>query len=123
MQDTVHNEMAKYAYDQVKNVGKKNQEFRSLARSFPSILQVNGLGAAAAFLSSKSGKTHVTMYQLINNWTKNKFSRLDEDDLVKHIVEMESSTYRIYVNEVMNLCLWVKRFAEGMIDGEVGVSE
>lgn len=117
MQDTVHNNMAKFAYEKVSDAGKNNKEFRSLARSFPSTIQVNGLGAAVAFLlSKKSSDAHKKMYELLDVWTKNKFCLKSEEALMERIVHMESGAYRIYTDEIMNLCLWIKRFAEGMID-------
>lgn len=112
MQETVHSSMAKFAFDQVSEHNSK--EFRSLARSFPSIIQVNGLGAAVAFLLSKKDNTHKKMYDLIDTWIKRKFCPGSDDDLMKRIVNLDSGAFRLYTEEVMHLSLWVKRFAEGM---------
>lgn len=119
----IHNRMAQFAFDQVKGIEKTDKEFRSLARSMPSMIQVNGLGAAVAFLYSKKNQSHAhkKMYELLNQWFASEACFLSEgkDDLIKCIVNLDSGSYRLYVNEVMNLCLWVKRFAEGMMEGEV----
>lgn len=115
MQTNVHSQMAKYAYEEVSKHSTDGRELRSLARSFPSMLQVNGLGASVAFLKSKeSSPAYRDMYQFLNNWTKSKFGE-EEEDLMKRITSMNSTSYRIYTNEIMSLCIWIKRFAEGMI--------
>ena len=58
------------------------------------------------------------MYNILNEWFKNKDCRisLGDKDLVEEIVNLDSVTYRLCVNETMNLCQWIKRFAEGMIE-------
>lgn len=117
-----HNEMAEYAFSNVTRIRSNDKEFRSLARSMPSMLQVNGMGAAMAFLCSKkkNGNAHENMYQIVDQWfQREKFqSSGHKEGLMKRIVELDSDTYRLYMIEMMNLCQWVKRFAEGMIDGE-----
>lgn len=124
MQDAVHNKMAQQAYKCVQSIvsNPKSREFRSLARSFPSTIQVNGLAAAVAFLFSKKKQSyaHIILYNAIDDWTKNKFSVESKtgSDLMNRITNMDSACYRLYTDECMNLCLWIKRFAEGMIENE-----
>lgn len=137
MKNAVHNKMADAAYklvarlsDEDKKEDKKElkKEFRSLARSFPSMLQVNGLGNAIAFLHSKrkGGNASEKLYEGIQTWTENNLradlgavpdvqGKSPQTDLMERITQLDSTTYRIYTDEVMNLCLWIKRFAEGMI--------
>lgn len=147
--------MSKMAYELVAGIeGKNKKEFRSLARSFPSMLQVNGLGASVAFLYSKgAGKSeapkqapakadgtgeadanaskaknaHEILYSGIAEWIRSRFDRAEaekpdgngkeqaEKGLMEQITELDSGGYRLYMNEVMNLSLWIKRFAEGML--------
>lgn len=59
------------------------------------------------------------MYYLLNDWFKTEACQISvgEKELMCQSVGLDSITYRLYVNEIMNLCLWVKRFAEAMIDG------
>lgn len=65
MSQNVHNQMAEFAYHEISKNVTGNKEFRSLARSFPSMLQINGLGAAVAFLQSKKAShVHEFMYGL-----------------------------------------------------------
>lgn len=123
MKETVHNDMAMWAFSKVGEIDPKDsKEFRSLARSFPSMLQVNGLGMALAFLYSKKSAAHKRLYMIISEWIKIKFPISDKkgkkEEFMKDIVGLDSQNYRIYTNEIMNLCLWIKRFAEGLIEGE-----
>lgn len=117
----VHNRMAKFAFSKISAIDSSNREFRSLARSMPSIIQVNGLGSALAFLCAKksAGNAQEIMYRLLNEWFKDEACLLPvaQGDLMERIVNLDSDAYRLYTNESMNICLWVKRFAEGMIDG------
>lgn len=110
-----HNRMAKFAYEKIKSEAADNKEFCSLSRSFPSMLQANGLGAAIAFLFSKGNSTpHKLLYEMINQWTKEQFGE-SEPELMARITDMDSAGYRLYTDEIMALCLWIKRFSEGMI--------
>ena len=113
MSQNLHNKMAEFAYHKILEEMADNKEFRSLARTFPSMLQVNGLGASIAFLQSKKSEAHKFMYGMLDQWTSDKFGTAG--DLLGRIVDMDSNTYRLYTNEIVNLCIWIKRFAEGLI--------
>lgn len=121
MSKDFHNKMAQYAFTKVSGIGSKDKEFRSLARTMPSLIQVNGLGAAVALLYSKKNNrsAHDKMYDLLNDWYKSEVCQLSgkQGDLIDCIVSLDSGTYRQYMNEIMSLSMWIKRFAEGMIDG------
>lgn len=140
----IHDEMSKEAYEMVRKVGINNSEFRSLARAFPSMLQVNGLGNAIAFLYAKKNdqnkkdkknekdakNVHEILYMGIECWTWKMLENQQENqaqrpenpkrnpDLMERITKLDSTGYRIYTDEIMRLCLWIKRFAEGMIKAE-----
>ena len=120
MTNDLHNEMAEFAFTQVKKNPPTNKaEFRSLARSFPSMVQANGLCVSIAFLYAKQGSTpQKAMYDLINTWIVNHFDPSSNTELAERIVSLNSKAYRLYTTEVMNLCLWVKRFAEGMAEDD-----
>ena len=131
MSRDIHNSMAQFAFSKVSEICKKNKEdkenkeFRSLARSLPSWIQINGLATAAVFLFSKkaNGNAYEKMYNILNEWFEKEWFKKEDcrilpgdKDLVEQIVNLDSVTYRLYVNEAMNLCQWIKRFAEGMIE-------
>lgn len=126
MGSEIHNRMARFAFKQVSEISDENKEkkkeFRSLARSMPSYIQVNGLGAAIAFLYSKkkTGYAHGKMYEMLTRWIESDDCLLPpkKDDFMECIVNLDGDSYRLYVNEIMNLCQWIKRFAEGRIEGD-----
>lgn len=139
MNNTVHNELAKKSYKIVEKLSnskedKVKKEFRSLSRSFPSMIQVNGLCCAIAFLFSKKeqnndGKdkkgekkeeqkenAYKILYGEIEGWLRISNNMLGEkEDLMDKITGLNNIETRLYTDEIMNLCLWLKRFAEGML--------
>lgn len=129
----VHNEMASKAYALVARLKETKRdcagEFRSLVRSFPSMIQVNGLGCAIAYLYSKKKMSNAFcyLYKEIDEWTKKSLEGKAEDDneleLADRISQLNHMEYRLYTNEVMNLCLWIKRFAEGMLGEQTDIEK
>lgn len=129
----VHNEMASKAYALVARLKETNRdcagEFRSLARSFPSMIQVNGLGCTIAYLYSKKkmGNAFWYLYKEIDEWTKKSLEVKEENgkelELADRISQFNNMEYRLYTNEVMNLCLWIKRFAEGMLGEQTDIGK
>lgn len=156
MEKKINNDAAQFAFQKVSDIvesgkaakglsgrGAKEladgtaKEFRSLARSFPSMLQKNGFGAAIAFLYSKSAgnnksNAYSILYRIIeeglriqpdntedmNHGKQNHSAQNYKTALMKQIVNMDSGDYRIYTDKTMKLCLWIKRFAEGMIQND-----
>ena len=118
----VYDQRVKYAYSKVLEIQKKEacvKEFRSLARSFPSMIQVNGLGAAIAALKVKAGKQSAAehMYKSIGDWLQEQYDwPKGQEDIIQKIISQDSVTYRLYMQEIMSLCIWLKRFAEAMLD-------
>ncbi|MFD7522659.1 type III-B CRISPR module-associated protein Cmr5 [Paenibacillus chitinolyticus] len=122
------NERAAYAYDRVKTFcedpsnkqEKTLKEFRSLARSLPSMIQINGFGAAIAFLyAKKKGLAHNELYMMIFCWLKQQ-GIVDEDsrEFMEVITVQSRDGYKRMTWETMGLLSWIKRFAEGMIEVE-----
>lgn len=117
----MNNERAKFAYDELKNITSEKSDFRSLARSFPTIVQANGLTVAVALLYSKKDKNaHGKMYGMISKWLHKKehISEGEKNDLMNAIANIESDKLRLATAEVMALLVWIKRFAEGMFKAD-----
>ncbi|PWA13085.1 type III-B CRISPR module-associated protein Cmr5 [Pueribacillus theae] len=110
---------AKFAYDMVKQLMKNNnskkEEVRSYIKRLPLMIQTNGLGQALAFYYSKE-KEHQDIYKVISTWfspkEKHTFITIDEE-LIYAITKMNRSTYRMITNEVIELLIWMRRFADG----------
>lgn len=124
---------AKFAYN-CANKGskiKRKKEYKSYVKKIPMLIKTNGLGATFAFVKSKSdrdeeksGYAYHLLYQQTADWLKKDEKHLitindtDTDDLVKKIVELNSSEYRAVTNEVIAFFTWLRRFADGLIEGE-----
>jgi CRISPR-associated protein Cmr5 len=115
---TLQQERAKYALDKVKaalEAGVNGKEFKSYAASFPAMVQMNGLGQAAAFYFSQ-GVTYRTLYDILSNWMIQKGQPYaDEEDLLTGITGQDMHRYRIAQADALLLLDWVKRFAKAFV--------
>lgn len=110
----IQNERAKYAYDKVCDIKSEQKEFTTLARSTPAKIQMAGLGVTIAFLYSKQGGIHKSLYDIVEGWLQNQDIIGKKDELMKAITESSTGKYQTMTVEVQQLLMWVKRFAEGM---------
>ncbi len=101
-------------------------EYKSNVKKIPSMMKTNGLGPTFGFLYSKrnGASPHKLIYRQTTEWLKHDFKQLvdfskSNNDLVEAIVNMDSATYRSVTVEVFSFFNWLRRFAEGMIEGEV----
>ena len=125
---------AKFAYDKVaeakEELGKKNASYyKQYAKKIPTMIKTNGLGATMAFVRSKGfGKKSdkAKAYELLEShiaaWLleddKNLIEIPEGSFLAAGIVKLKSPQYRALTIEVLAFMNWVKRFADGMIEGE-----
>ena len=101
-----------------KQLRKQADEYKSYVKKIPAMIQTNGLGATLAFMYSKK-KTYEIIYKQIDEWLKKERKLKDNsDELVKWVIHLDSSKYKHITNEVIALFLWLRRFAEGMIEKE-----
>jgi len=54
---------------------------------------------------------------LLEQWLTSQ-EMVKEKPLIATIIQQDSNTYRMLLQETMALLVWVKLFAEGMLDGE-----
>lgn len=124
---------ASFAYQRAKAAteqqGKSPKEYKSYAKKLPMMIKTNGLGAALAFAFSKSKdkKGRVTSWGLIYNdvqsWLNQDQKKFllgnhVEKELANAVIELESPEYRAVTVEVLAFLNWLRRFAEGLIEGE-----
>jgi len=95
---------------------KQQKEYKAYVKKIPMMILTNGLGATFAFVYSK--KKNGNVWELIYNQTKVWFQVPENDELVKWIIDQDSQLYRATTNELLALFNWLKRFADGMIEGE-----
>ncbi|HHW01218.1 MAG TPA: type III-B CRISPR module-associated protein Cmr5 [Thermoanaerobacterales bacterium] len=109
----------------------KRKEYKQYVKKLPMLIKTNGLGAALAFVRSKisdktseSGHAYKLIYDQIAEWLKKDDKKLidlsGDADLVAAIISLDSSQYRAVTIEVLAFLNWLRRFAEGLIEGDLG---
>lgn len=118
----LENGRAKFAYGCAEEGSKlnKSSEYRAYAKNIPMMIKTNGLGATLAFIKAKGkdGNAYEKLYNQISTWLKDEKKLINNNDLVKEIVEKPSSEYRFITIEVLALMSWIRRFADGLIKGD-----
>ncbi len=115
---TLEQERAAFAFSKIESVKQSsgNKDYRSLVRGFSSMILLNGLGQALAFLKAK-GKNkndnhHEILYQHINLWLKEYFGIEEDFNILEKIRNEDSYQYRLYTKETLAFLVWLKKFAE-----------
>lgn len=112
-------ERAKYALEQVQaavsNSDVNGKEFKSYAAGLPAMIQMNGLGQAAAFYFSQ-GKTYRKLYEILSGWlTRAGQPYAGKPDLLAGITQQDMHDYRVAQAEALLLLDWVKKFAKAYV--------
>ena len=113
---------AEFAFECVEKVIEEyynsSNEYKSYVKKIPTMIQTNGLSATLAFMYSKK-KTYEIIYNQIDKWLKKRELKNDEELIKWIIIDVKSSSkYKFITSEVIALFLWLRRFAEGMIEKE-----
>ena len=101
-----------------KNIEKK---YKSLVRKTPMRIKTNGLEATLAFVFSKKNKNkqHALLYQHLENWlTVNGMIDTGGMEFVGQVISFEKAKCRVATNELLAFLTWLRRFVDGMIEGE-----
>ena len=114
--NTSHNLRAEHAFSYISNLKSSSTETRSLARSFPTMVQNNGVCAAVAFLIAKKKDHHKELYTNLEDWLKK--TELLGGNLMEFLVKANRDEYRMISKETLAYTTWIKRFAEGMLSDE-----
>lgn len=101
-------------------------EYKAYVKKIPMYIKTNGLGAAFAFVMSKSkdtgnrGKAYKMIYEQTKKWLKKDDKMLinldGNKEFAYEIVKLPSSQYRAVTIEVLSFFNWLRRFAEGLIE-------
>lgn len=105
------------------------KEYKAYVKKLPMLIKTNGLGGAMAFVYSKGYKGNrpknedawAKIYQQIEEWLKKDDKQLinfSEHQLAERLTKISSSEYRAVTVEILALLNWMRRFAEGLIEGE-----
>jgi len=123
---------AEFAYKCVKEAVKKfksdtkrQKEYRSYSLKIPIMILTNGLGQTLAFVKAKveDGNAYELLYNQMRYYLKSEnTTRIpmppDKNELVEWVISCDSREYRFITQELLAFLNWLKRFAEGMIEGE-----
>ncbi|WP_297457206.1 type III-B CRISPR module-associated protein Cmr5 [Persephonella sp.] len=119
---------AKFAYDCVNSVLENSSEiqekYQSYVKKIPTYVQVNGLAGTFAFIFSKKGKgsaskeAYKIIYEQVNDWLRQNYKKNNDSELMEWIINQDPKLYKAITIEILALFSWLKRFAEGMIEGE-----
>lgn len=129
---------AAFAYEKANEVAQdKNEKFKKkykngVVKKIPMMIKTNGLGATLAFAKSKGDakgsdekKAWNKVYVQLTEWLKQtQNSHLfetpftNDNDLVSKVIGEKSHHYRMVTIEVLAFFNWLRRFAEGLIEGD-----
>ncbi|MEJ5305705.1 MAG: type III-B CRISPR module-associated protein Cmr5 [Ignavibacteria bacterium] len=116
-----------FAFNCARNASVLGKEYKSYVKKLPMLIKTNGLGAAFAFMYSKRSKEEGKFWNSIGrdiyNWLNyrnmiNSDKVRSFDELVFAISQISSVEYRKITSEVLSFLSWLKRFADGLIEGD-----
>lgn len=117
----------KEGVEKFKSDTNRQKEYRSYSSRIPTMILTNGLGQTLAFVNAKaeSGNAYELLYKQITDYFKSEhIARIkmpsDKNELIEWVVSCNSKEYRFITQELLAFLNWLKRFAEGIIEGENG---
>ena len=128
MKKTIQQKRAAFALKAVEQAKRdlgNSSEYKSYASGFPAMIQMNGLGQAAAFYRSKGAGTdskahaYITLYNTLSEWlTKAGQPYQNDEDLLLGITNKPMHTYMLAQAEALVFLDWVKKFAKAYMEDE-----
>jgi CRISPR-associated protein Cmr5 len=126
---------AEFAYECVLAArGKKEKAFakdyKSYVKKISPLIQTNGLGNTLAFIVSKrkhnnpqeKDNAYDLIYEQLSKWLRSGDSACallpNGEDLLKFAIRQPSPIYRQITTETLAFMTWLKRLADGLIEGE-----
>lgn len=128
--DKLERGRAEFAYECVEEAintlkPKTQKEYRSYIRKIPQMILSNGLGQTLAFVVSKkeNGNAYDLIYTQLTKYLKGDSTvrirmPAEKTNLLEWTISCDSKTYHYITQEILAFLNWLKRFAEGMIEGE-----
>jgi CRISPR-associated protein Cmr5 len=116
---------------------KVDKAYKAYAKKIPMLVKSNGLGATFAFIFSKMKKTenekrdyaYWIIYDQTNHWLRVEkesifpfIPKIDENgrpiEFADALILLNSTEYRAVTVEIISFFTWLRRFAEGLIEGD-----
>ncbi len=98
--------------------GENLKKYKSYVKKLPMLIKTNGLASAIAFVHGKKEQAWSLLYKQVEDWAREQNPSLQGSPLVKTVIEVPTSQYMALTGEVLSLLEWMRRFADGMIEGE-----
>jgi len=120
----LENGRAGYAYEcaEVGSKLSKPKEYKSYVKKIPMLIKTNGMGATFAFVFSKQkkGNGYELIYKQVSEWFQKEENpyQFEFKYFTKELCKMDSQQYRAITTETLALFTWLRRFAEGLIEGD-----
>lgn len=131
-QQTIEQERAADAWEAItKDVKGKDIEkkYKPLAAGSTADIQINGLGQTLAFWLAKANSKkpqlqYSSLYKHVSTWVAKRLGKegivIPDNDLLKWVISSaDTDQYRRATAEASAYLLWLKRFAEGHLEGEL----
>lgn len=133
--------VAKFALECVDDVIKNDKtnkiinskDYKTLVKKMNVLIQKNGMIGTLVFLLSKSikNKHHKEVLKNMRYWCEKDIklnfleekglkdtSKMEDSQFIENITGLTSREYLFLTQEMMNLFGWIKRFSDGMIEGD-----
>lgn len=130
-------EIAKYSLNKVssvlENTKVNSKKYKTLVKKVPVMIQKNGLMNTMAFTLSKmkdETSEHEEVLKQMIEWSKQSSRTVFRDqrrddsnaegyvEYMNRVFRLTSKEYRLLTQEMITLFSWMKRFADGLIEGE-----
>ncbi len=125
MKQTIQQKRAAFALTEVEAAKARlgnSSEYKSYASGFPAMIQMNGLGQAAAFYRSKGvgsdakARAYQALYDTLSNWLQKPEQPYHNQDLLQGITTKNMQAYMLAQAEALALLDWVKKFAKAYME-------
>lgn len=126
----VNLKVASFAMKCVNDVKEHSKagKYKTLVKKMSVLIQKNGLIGTLAFNLSKSKDfEHDKVIKQMIEWSVANYKieslkiasgDTKPEEYINNIANLKQLEYRLVTKEMMNLFAWIKRFADGMIEGE-----
>jgi CRISPR-associated protein Cmr5 len=100
--------------------GKDESRYRALALGLNAMIQINGFAQTLAFLQAKEAKSeaHKLLFGQLCTWVGERMKLEQPAELLNWLLKTaQRDQYRQATAECMAFGLWLRRFAEGTLEG------
>lgn len=118
-------EYAVSAHRHVQKIHDKNEKAEAkkygvMAHKLPILIHTAGLAQALAFVDARPSSTNKIQKLLLDDLADTVLGKEDRQELLQAARESELVEYILLTKQIMNALLWYKRFAQSILNVDVG---